>query len=251
MALDEAIFELYLQGRSPPTLRLYGWSPPCLTVGYSQPVARDVDLARCQAEGIPVVRRPTGGRAILHEAEATFSLVGLAPQGSIAQSYSQVARAVVLALAGLGLRAEVAGPRGRPNGALRSGACFDAAFGHEVVVEGRKIAGIAQARRRDSFLCQGTLLLDLDAAHLFRLLNMPSEDVRRQLVQQFEGRVISLRQALGHSVPWEEAASALAGGFTQEVNEGPAVGEPAPEETELARQVLRDKYANPVWNLAR
>lgn len=251
MALDEAIFQLYLERRSPPTLRIYGWSPPCLTVGYSQSVAKDVDLARCQAEGIPVARRPTGGRAILHEAEATFGLVGHAPEGSIAHSYDQAARAVIAALAGLGLRAEVAGPRGRPDGSLRSGACFDAAFGHEIVVGGRKIAGIAQARRQGGFLCQGTLLLDVDAARLFRLLKAPSEQTRQQSVQHFQSEVVSLREALGRAVPWDEVALALARGFAEAL-EGPFIGgAPTADETALAHHLLQDKYSNPAWNLAR
>jgi len=251
MALDEAIFQLHLQGGGAPTLRLYGWHPPCLTIGYFQPAARDVDLERCRAEGIPVVRRPTGGRAILHEAEVTFSLVASPqPQGPISQSYEKAARALVAALAILGVAAEVAGPRGRQGNSLRTGACFDSTFGHEVTIAGRKVAGIAQARRRGAVLCQGTLLLDLDAPRLFRLLRVPPEQ-RQQVIRQFQGRVVSLGEALGRPLPWAEAATALARGFAQALEAELAPGALTPEEEALARRLLREKYTSPAWNLAR
>ncbi len=251
MALDEAIFQLYLERGAPATLRLYGWSSPCLTVGYSQPTARDVDLARCRAEGVPVVRRPTGGRAILHDRETTFSLVGPAPKGSIAQPYEQVARGVIRALSGMGLEAELAGPKGKTGNGQRSGACFDSAFGHEVLVAGRKIAGIAQARRQESALCQGTLPLEIDAEHLYRLLRATSDEARDLAARQFEARVVSLSAALGRPVTWEEVATALARGFAQAVEADFAPGEPTPEENALAQQLLREKYTHPTWNMGR
>ncbi|MBI2866192.1 MAG: lipoate--protein ligase family protein [Chloroflexi bacterium] len=250
MALDEAIFQLYLEQSKPPTLRIYTWSPPCLTVGYSQSVARNIDLGRCQAAGLLVVRRPTGGRAILHGAEATFSLVAPVSSGSIASSYGTVAQAVILALATFGLKAEMAGPRARPLDSPRSGACFDSAFGHEVVLGERKVAGIAQARRLEGMLCQGTLLLDMDASRLFSFLLLPEEE-KRLYAHRFQDKVVTLSEALGRPVSWEEAAQSLARGFAQALETDLVPDEPTLEETDLAQRLLQEKYHNPAWNLAR
>ncbi len=91
MAIDEAILTAHARGLVPPTLRFYGWNPPCLSVGVFQSVEREIDLAECQRRGIDVVRRATGGRAVLHAAEVTYSLVTSSGRafaaGNVRQSY--------------------------------------------------------------------------------------------------------------------------------------------------------------------
>lgn len=106
MAIDEAILLAVAEGKAPPTLRFYGWEPPCLSIGYSQSMG-EVDVDRCRKAGIGLVRRPTGGRAILHADELTYSVV--APQteprvaGGVIESYRRLSLGLVAGLRALSL----------------------------------------------------------------------------------------------------------------------------------------------------
>lgn len=159
----------------PPTLRLYGWSPPAVSIGRHQDEALACDAAACAAAGWDVVRRPTGGRAVLHASdEVTYSVLlplRLAPRGVLA-AYAWLAGALVAAYRRLGLPAELAAGRHLEQ---RSGACFDAPAAHEVVVQGRKLAGSAQVRRAGYLLQHGSLPVTFDPALHATLLGLAPE----------------------------------------------------------------------------
>jgi len=167
MARDVAILEAVSEGESPPTLRLYGWAPPCLTLGRHQGIeAADFDF--CSREGIDVVRRPTGGRALLHQLELTYAVVaplgsGALPRG-VQDAYRSICGALVLAMQTLGVDAELTG--GEVNLHLPSPRsavpCFEAPAGGEVVVGGRKLIGSAMRAHGSVILQHGTILLDWD-----------------------------------------------------------------------------------------
>jgi len=175
LALDDAIFAAVLAGDAPPTLRLYAWSAPTLTIGYGQDARRDVDLAACRRRGIPVLRRVTGGRAVIHDRELTYSVAvpaGLPPfGGTLRESARAVAEVLVGALGLLGVAASAAPEAGRgPSRGKRPAACFAVASGHEVVAAGHKVVGSAQRRRPGGFLQHGSILLRGHAADLAALL---------------------------------------------------------------------------------
>jgi len=112
MAADEAILEGVDRGSSPPTLRVYAWEPPTVSIGHSQKASVELDLEACRRRGFGVVRRPTGGRAVLHAGELTYSVVGRSGEpplgGTIAESYKAIADGLLLGLEQLGVRAELA-----------------------------------------------------------------------------------------------------------------------------------------------
>lgn len=254
MALDEAILCLHALGQSPPTLRFYGWQPACLSIGYFQS-ASEVDLAACQAAGVDCVRRPTGGRAVLHDAELTYSLVAQEADplvsGSIAASYGKIAAGLVEGLRRLGLTAQLAGA-GPPGWLLdKTGACFDGPAHYEVTVRGRKIVGSAQVRRDGALLQHGSLLLDFQPARLLALLHFPDEALRRSLAPRLTQRSTSLREALSREVSFAEAAAALREGFQRALGIVLLRGEPSEEERRLAEALRRDKYATQAWNARR
>jgi len=167
MARDLAILEAVSEGVSPPTLRLYGWDPPCLTLGRHQgDEAADFDF--CSAEGIDVVRRPTGGRALLHHLELTYAVVaplgrGPLPRG-LQDAYRMICGALVQAMRALGVNAELTG--GDVNlqlpGPRSTVPCFEAPAGGEVVVGGRKLIGSAMRAHAGTILQHGSILLDWD-----------------------------------------------------------------------------------------
>ena len=167
MARDVAILEAVSSSEAPSTLRLYGWNPPCLTLGRHQAVAA-ADLAFCRREGIDVVRRPTGGRALLHHLELTYAVVaplGIGPMPRPLQdAYRTICRALVKAMRSLGVEAELTG--GEVNlelpGPRTTIPCFEAPAGGEVVVRGRKLVGSAMRSHKGTILQHGAVVLDWD-----------------------------------------------------------------------------------------
>lgn len=195
MARDQALLES-VQAGGRPALRLYAWDPPCLSFGRNQPARGIYDPAAAAARGIDVVRRPTGGRAVLHDREVTYAVaVPVGVLGSPRETYVAINRALVAGLRALGVAARVAGaaelpPAGQPvgPGALGPGAaprragasaalgpapCFEAAAPGEVVAGGLKLVGSAQRCERRVLLQHGSLLLDGDQSVILSLLAAP------------------------------------------------------------------------------
>lgn len=172
MALDVALATAVGRGESPPLLRLYAWAPPAVSIGQHQQVDRACDPSACLAAGWDVVRRPTGGRAVLHAGdELTYAVMvplGMVP-GGVSAAYSWIGAALVAAYRALGVPAELAQGRRLDS---RTGACFDAPSAHEIVSAGRKLAGSAQARRDGYLLQHGSLPLHFDAPLHCRLLGL-------------------------------------------------------------------------------
>lgn len=156
MALDETLLEAHRLGISPPTLRFYSWEPSALSLGYAQPIA-DVNLDACRDAGIAVVRRSTGGRAVLHMGEFTYAVI--ASEGfpaNVAGTYRMITEVLAQAIARLGVPADIA-----PGKLNRAGtaSCFQSATQADLVALGRKLVGSAQTRREGAFLQHGSLML--------------------------------------------------------------------------------------------
>lgn len=172
MAVDAALLEAVARRESMPVLRLYRWSPAALTLGYAQKAAA-VDFVACRRLGIDVVRRPTGGRAVLHDAEVTYAV--LSPlrtavfPGGILDTYRIIAGALREALRSLGLEAEFVPGRER-GGEGAEAVCFAAPSSHELLCQGRKMTGSAQKRITGAFLQHGSIPIDLDLSRLAQLL---------------------------------------------------------------------------------
>lgn len=253
MAVDEAIQTAHARGEVPPTLRLYGWAPPAVSIGYFQRMAAEVDLDACRRLGYGYVRRPTGGRAIFHHEELTYSVVireELLP-GGVLETYRTLARGLVAALRRLGAPAELA--PGEPDPRLAgepSAACFDTPSAYELVVAGRKVVGSAQTRREGTILQHGSVLLDLDAELLFTLLRVPAGQ-RDAAVAHLRSRAAGLRQVLGRELGWEEAARALPEGFREALGLRFTPGDLTPGERQLAARLVAEKYGADAWNLRR
>ncbi len=253
MAVDEAILEAHLAGEAPPTVRFYRWKPPCLSIGYFQRAYQEVDEQGCRRLGVDWVRRPTGGRAILHDAELTYSVATSADdttvEGGVLQSYRKISLGLVAGLRRLGVPAEMVADKLRGH-SLGSAACFDAPSAYEVTIHGRKVIGSAQVRRGGGLLQHGAILLDVDIDRQVGVIHPPPSMSREELAEQLAPRLISLREALGRPVSHEELATALQAGFEE------AWGFPL-REGELTRgerqrvAALRKKYAGDEWNRRR
>lgn len=249
MAIDQAIAEVYPEEQLP-TLRFYGWSPACLSLGIAQRLARDVDQAACAALGIDIVRRQTGGRAILHDQEVTYSLVTgaddpLVRARSITQSYQAISAALCAGLVELGVVPELA-PRPASSSA-KSAACFDLPSDYEITLGGRKLVGSAQARQQGVVLQHGTILLHADADAWAQVLRLPESLTAAALSQ----RLIALDEALGFLPSFEVVVAALIRGFEQSCQIRFEPGDLSSAEEARAAELVRERYANPTWTARR
>jgi lipoate-protein ligase A len=249
MAVDEAILEHAGRGLVPPTLRLYAWSPPCLSLGYAQPYG-DVALDRLHDRGWLVVRRPTGGRAILHTDELTYSVAAPSSnpvlKGSVLESYDRIARALLWAVRSLGLEAEIKPAVGAERGSANP-VCFEAPSAHEITVNGKKLIGSAQARRRDGVLQHGSLPLVGVLTRITQVLRYPDESARALAAARLEGRATTVQAELHRRVAWEEASAALIQGFELKLGIRLASAALSPAEVARAARLVREKYACPDW----
>ncbi len=242
MAVDEAL----ARGRRPgeATLRIYRWDRPTLSFGRNQPARGRYDPFALRSLGVGVVRRPTGGREVLHDRELTYAVVApVHGPGSLKALYRQVNRALVEAVAALGARGTLAEPEGRAL-PLDAGACFGAPARGEVVAEGRKLVGSAQRRFGETLLQHGSLLLDRSVVAL-RALEAPGGGAGGAGAGEGEEGGITLRELLGAAPSFDRVAStveaALAGSFGGSWRR--AAGLEA-EEERLARS-LRSRYLDP------
>jgi len=243
MAVDEAVLRAVAREEAPPTLRLYAWEPPCLSLGRGQPAA-DVDRRAVRAAGYDVVRRPTGGRAILHIDELTYSVV--APQddshvvGTIVESYRRLSMGLLRALELLDVPHLVADHRvegGDPGGPV----CFEVPSDYEITAAGAKLVGSAQMRSRGVVLQHGSLPLRGDIARICPLL------ARHPDPERVRARATTIERALGRPVSWQEAARALVEGFAETLNLHLEPGDLTAEERAAARELRAEKYAAAGW----
>ncbi len=251
MAVDEAILEAVGRGDSRATLRLYSWEPPCLSLGYAQPIG-DVDLPRLQQNGWDLVRRPTGGRAILHTDELTYAVIGPETdprlKGGILPSYRRLARALLHALHQLGVPARAEGPGETPASKQDPGPiCFEVPSPYEITAGGRKLIGSAQSRRKGCVLQHGSLPLMGDLTRITRVLQFSTEDERRQAARTLLERATTVEAVLAKPVAWERAAQAFIDGFEAALAISLAVEELRAEERGQAETLVREKYDHPAW----
>lgn len=251
MAVDEAILEAAGRKDVPPTLRLYGWEPPCLSLGYSQPVA-DSDQEALRQRGWELVRRPTGGRAILHTDELTYAVIAPPDEprvaGSVLESYRRLSQALLAALRELGLPATADEEYTQAAAISRDGAvCFERPSNYEITVNGKKLIGSAQARRWEGVLQHGSLPLTGDLTRITQALVYPTLAARAQAAERLLQRATTVEMALGRLVTWDEAAVAFEQGFARVLDIRFTRSLLTSAETERAAELVRVKFDHPDW----
>lgn len=259
MALDEAILMQVAKGESLPTIRFYAWNAPTISIGYFQRIDRDIDSAKVRSRGFDIVRRMTGGRAVLHDRELTYSV--MAPgdhpfaRSSVVESYRLLSLGLRKGFINLGVHAEVVSLAEESERAkfatLGSAACFDSPSWYELVVEGKKIAGSAQVRAHGGLLQHGALLLDLEPDDLFDVLLFRDDRERERIRAEFDLRAVSVRQLTGRTVSYEEAAAAFADGFSDGLEVSLIPMNPTDHELTAAHVLLEQKYSQDAWTRRR
>ena len=227
MATDEAIMKLKLK----PTLRLYKWDPPAVSIGYFQSLKREIDLEECKKKGVTVVRRITGGGAVFHDTELTYSFI--CPEDNVShniiESYEQICGAVVDGLKADGINAQFIPI-------------------NDIIANGKKISGSAQTRKDGMVLQHGTILLDVDVEKMFSLLIVPDEKIRDKLIKNIKERVTSTKEF--NKTDIEELQKCIVKSFKKRFDIEFEKGQLYEEEISLVGE-LKKKFNSWDWNNKR
>jgi lipoyl(octanoyl) transferase len=250
MALDEAIAVTVRKNQAPPTLRLYGWDLPSVTIGYFQKMA-EVDVAYCFQKNIPVIRRPTGGRAILHGNEITYSFSVKTRTGffskSLLDSYKTISAAFSNAFLKIGVLPELKllkDSRRESDAVMQKNPlCFESVSYGEMTVNSKKIIGAAQKRWTDSLLQQGSIPFVIERDALVKVFKM---DTARDIRDSFTG----LHDILPDLIP-DDLKTAIRLSFEETFDTRLTISSPSAEEIALARELETGKYLSRDWNHRR
>jgi lipoyl(octanoyl) transferase len=259
MALDEALLDWHSEGKIPPVIRFYGWNPATLSVGYFQKVEKEIDMETVKAHQLGFVRRPTGGRGVLHEHELTYSVIVSEDHPemprSVTEAYRVISEGILKGFHHLGLEAYFAVPKtAEERDALknpRSAVCFDAPSWYELVVEGRKVAGSAQTRQKGVILQHGSILLDIDEEKLFSLFKYSNDRVKERMKKAFKDKAVAINAISPRRITLDEAKEAFYKGFAEGLNIDLEPYQLTKEELTYVEKIAKERYENDERNFKR
>ncbi len=240
MALDESLVAR-VEGGGTSVLRFYGWNPPAISLGYAQSADGELDVDACRAAGVDIVRRPTGGRAVLHWQELTYSAIFAAPSepfgARIEQTYSVIGECLVAGLRRFGAdveleRAHVRSPRPRRGTAALP--CFSSIARSEVKWRGRKLVGSAQRRFAGAILQHGSIVIGPAHEQLVDCLRL-DEARRAQWRARLRADSTCLQECVGGAVERSELVECMIAGFSEVLGRPLATDQVQPEEWALSR----------------
>ena len=243
MAVDEALATTLKNGGIKPTLRVYRWKPYTISLGFHQSL-EDLDLGLYRADGIDVVFRPTGGRAILHAEELTYSVVvpksGAFYKSEIMSVYETISRGILAALRELNVRVEFEGAQKTPNDFARgelSTFCYASSIRHEIGFQGKKMVGSAQRRYEHAALQHGSILIGDRHLDLGKYISH-GDDAWKQAVRDYMSRhTVCINQLSPQPVEYEQLAAAMKIGFQKALGIRLVDGELLPAVQEKANEI--------------
>ena len=259
MALDEALLEWHSKGEIGPVLRFYEWAPATLSIGYFQNVSKEIDMTQVEKHGLGFVRRPTGGRGVLHEHELTYSVIVSEdypdmPE-TVTEAYRVISGGLLEGFRNLGLDAYFSIPETEEElqglKKPQSAVCFDTPSWYELVVEGKKVAGSAQTRQKGVILQHGAILLSLDEEKLVSLFQFKSEEQRERMKIGLSDKAVAIDRLAGREVSPNEAAEAFSKGFEKALNISLVPYELSEEQLQYVKEIESKKYDNDDWTFKK
>ncbi|OCS85491.1 lipoate--protein ligase family protein [Caryophanon latum] len=259
MAMDEALLTFHSEGQIPPVIRFYEWAEPTLSIGYFQTAARDINLEAVQAQGIDFVRRPTGGRAVLHEHELTYSVIVSEEHPdmpkNVTEAYRVISEGILSGFHELGMEAYFSVPESKEQlddlKKPKSAVCFDAPSWYELVVEGKKVAGSAQTRQKGVILQHGAILLDVDIDKLLSVFKFESDEQKAIMRDKLVQKAVAINDLTDAHITAAQATEAFRRGFEQSLQIELVPYELTSEQLQIVEEIERTKYATDEWNFRR
>lgn len=252
MALDECLVNWLSEGRIKPTLRFYGWNKPSLSIGHFQKAEKTIDFRAIEKYGCQFVRRLTGGSAVLHDNELTYSLV-IAEQEpgipkAIKDAYYVLSKGVLEGYRNLGIEADYAIPEKHIE-RKHSAICFEEPAYYEMLVDGKKLSGNAQTRKNGVLMQHGSIPMSIDTAMLFDLFRFPSEKNRQKKREAFHQKAVTIDQLTNRQHTYNMMTSAFKKGFESGLNITLKPLELSESHWEEVFQLAHAKYESEAWNI--
>ncbi|MCD6356941.1 MAG: lipoate--protein ligase family protein, partial [Anaerolineaceae bacterium] len=250
MAVDEAILEAATCHAVKPTLRLYSWRPYCLSIGHAQAIA-EVNLSHLADLGWDLVRRPTGGRAILHADEITYSIC--APlddpnvKGGVLESYRHFSNCLLEALSIIGIRADSKPKDETAKFLSKDPVCFQYPSDYEITVFGKKIIGSAQARKKDGLLQHGAIPMFGDITRIISTLNFKSDTQRKIARLNLSNHATTIKSIIGYEISWNELSNAIISAFEEVLGIQFVLSTLTKGELKRAKELQKEKYLSDKW----
>lgn len=255
MAMDEALLTWHSKGLIPPVLRFYTWNPAGLTVGFFQKVQGKIDVEAVHKKGFQLVRRLTGGRAVLHDKELTYSVIvgenhPEMPK-TVTGAYRVISQGLLEGFRELGIQADLAVPdKEKSIGKTNSAVCFDESSLYELIVGGRKSVGSSQCRQKGVILQHGSIPLEIDDQTLFDCFIYPNELVKERARRGFQGKATSISELTGSKVNIRKVKEAFYKGFEKGLNISLVPYTLTGEQLAEIKQI-EEKYLSDTWNYSR
>lgn len=251
MAIDECLLIWHSEGKIPPVLRFYGWSKPTLSAGHFQKLEKTIDFSAIERHGCEFVRRLTGGSAVLHDDELTYSITVSEEKSYISDSvraaYFTLSKGIMAGFTELGIAADYSMPKEhfeRDSSAV----CFEKPSDYEMLVDGKKISGHAQTRKKGVLLQHGSLPFTMNEQVLFDLFKFSTDDMRERQRKVFSKKAITMNEAAGRTITYEEAAQAFQTGFETALNIEFIPLELTKEQWDEVHALAASKYQTDEWN---
>ncbi|OCS88607.1 lipoate--protein ligase family protein [Caryophanon tenue] len=259
MAMDEALLTLHSKGEIPPVIRFYEWAPATLSIGYFQQAARDINLEAVHEQGLGFVRRPTGGRAVLHEHELTYSVIVSEAYPNmpttVTEAYRVISEGILKGFHHLGLDAYFSVPDTDEKRAdlkqPKSAVCFDAPSWYELVVEGKKVAGSAQTRQQGVILQHGAILLDVDIEKLLSVFNFSTEAQKERMRKKLPEKAVAINDLTDKPITIAQSVEAFKRGFEESLQIELVPYTLTDEQLAFVKQIEQEKYATDEWNFKK
>ncbi len=254
MAVDECLLNWHSKGLIPPVLRLYGWKPAGLSIGYFQKTANKINLEKVEEKGFKLVRRLTGGRAVLHDDELTYSIIISEDHPciptSIKEAYLYLSKGILNGYQLLHIDASFHN-QSLAKSTSSSAVCFEEPSWYELIVDGKKAAGSAQTRKNGVLLQHGSIPITINEEVLYDLFLYPSEAVKKRAQQGFKDKAISIQDVSSKVLSYDTVKTAFREGFEQALNLNLEPYQFNEQELTEIKTLQRDKYENDQWNLNR
>lgn len=254
MAADECLLRWHSEGKIPPVLRFYEWKPAGLSVGYFQKTKNKIDVDAVEQHGFKLVRRLTGGRAVLHDDELTYSVIVSEKHpnmpASVKEAYLVISKGLLQGLQALDIPASFATPEGKLD-VQSSAVCFEEPSWYEIIIDNKKAIGSAQTRKSGVILQHGSIPITVDNELLYNLFIYKNEKVKERAMRGFKDKAISLTEATNRAISIEDLKKSIKSGMESALNIHLEPFELTPEQEEEILDLAKEKYSNDEWNLSR
>ncbi len=251
MAIDEALLIEQAELKTPPVIRVYQFDPPTLSIGYFQNIKREVNIDYCKKRGFDIVRRPTGGRAVLHDKELTYSITIAHPHKildmNLLDSFRFLSGGIIEGIKLIGCNAYFSRVEDKE---INSSSCFAAPTLSDILINGKKVVGSAQMRNSLGLLQHGSILYSVSIGDIFNALKI-EENKRKEIIEEAAQKITSLSDESGRKISFLEVCESFKNGMKKVLQDEILEDSLTEKEIKKSKELYEVKYNTYEWNFKR